>query len=241
MKALLFAAMAACSLFSVAAFAHDPTPAPTSGKVNAKQAKQNAQKRAQNAIIDGIHTEFTETFDPDQGIRYKIRNVKLEGTLEPVAAVPSGAPVHVSLELLHDCPACGNALNQVIVGWGGEKTAQLCIWNGFQRSGGEPTKVHAVGLHGEDGYSLGEANPNEAEWVTIEFTIIAPTTPGKYDLRTRYAQGVDGHLRTIAGNKIKQHEIGLDFAGWWMVDRKDGPTENATIAKIVVLPNKANK
>ena len=65
------------------------------------------------------------------------------------------------MEIMHDCQKCGNAINQIIVGIGGEEKAQACVWNGFQSSNG---------------------------WKTVAYTLKVPKKKGVYYVRNRYAQ-----------------------------------------------------
>ncbi|MBD2613864.1 formylglycine-generating enzyme family protein [Nostoc punctiforme FACHB-252] len=65
------------------------------------------------------------------------------------------------MEINHDCPECGTAINQIIVGIAGENQAQACVWIGGSTSNG---------------------------WQTVSFSLNIPYTPGVYYIRTRYAQ-----------------------------------------------------
>ena len=81
--------------------------------------------------------------------------------------VSRGGEFPVSMDILHDCTSCGNAINQVIVGIGGEERAQISVWNGKQRSGGSVMVVNP----GTPVQALAEDNPGRAEWVTVYFNI----------------------------------------------------------------------
>jgi hypothetical protein len=78
---------------------------------------------------------MTEPCGGGTGFRFKVRNVKIDGRGDTVR-VRGGGPHELSFDVLHDCPECGNAVNQVIVGLAGEDRAQASVWNGKQRSGG---------------------------------------------------------------------------------------------------------
>ncbi len=225
--------------------APEPKPAQKAAKPKVVKKDKPAQKAAKPKVVKkdkpaqslpsrkGIHETFTEWFTSQtEGVRYKIRNVKLVATNDVVGAFHPGAPVEVSLELLHDCPKCEDAFNQVIAGWSGEKTARICIWNGMQRSGGG---TQMAITHDTDQEVLAENNPGPAEWVTIKFEIPAPSKAGVYELRTRYAQAWGGTLHTLEANNIPQTEY-PPVLNWWTVDRPTGPKADATIAKIVVQP-----
>ena len=65
------------------------------------------------------------------------------------------------MEINHNCLDCGGAVNQIIIGLGGGKEAQACVWSGMQSSGG---------------------------WESVNFEIKLPHKKGVYYLRSRYAQ-----------------------------------------------------
>lgn len=173
--------------------------------------------------------EFTEPFQGGEGFRFKIRNVQIEGG-GPVLVVERGGTFEASLELLHDCVSCGNAVNQVIVGLGGEPRAQASIWNGKQRSGGETLIVNP----GTDVQALAQDNPGPAEWVTLRFPIQVPDAAGDYFLRARYAQDYQGNLRTEDALRFLQPVFPAPL-GWWTVDRPDGPGPESNIGAIRVI------
>jgi hypothetical protein len=114
-------------------------------------------------------TAMVEPFGGGTGIRFKIRNVKIDGQNDTVHA-RGGGRHQLSFDVLHDCPECGNAINQVIVGLAGQDRAQASVWNGMQRSGGGPM----------------------AEWVNVSCDIVVPDEPGTYSVRARYAQAYSG-------------------------------------------------
>ncbi|MEO0761666.1 MAG: hypothetical protein AAFZ09_07650 [Pseudomonadota bacterium] len=103
---------------------------------------------------------FTEDYGGGDGFRYQLRNLVIAGQ-STSAIVERGGPVAAEVQVNHDCPSCGTAINQVLVGLAGEDQAQACIWNGLQSSGG---------------------------WTTVTFGLDIPLSPGTYEIRTRYAQ-----------------------------------------------------
>ncbi len=243
--ASLTAIFALAPLHSASANDAKPKTSQKAAKPKTSQKAAKSKLVTQNKLINqdnlaqglpsrkGIHTTFTEWFtSKTEGVRYKIRNVKLVATNDVVGAFHPGAPVEVSLELLHDCPKCAGAFNQVIAGWAGEKTARISIWNGMQRSGGGThwTLTRDTGVK-----VLAENNSGPAEWVTIKFVIPAPSKAGVYDLRTRYAQAWGGALHTLEANTMKQNTYS-PVLKWWTVDRPAGPNADATIARIAVKP-----
>lgn len=70
-------------------------------------------------VVPVIAPGFIEKYEGTPGFRFMLRNVRLEGQGN-VIELPAGGTVSVTMELLHDCRACGNAVNQVIVGLAGE-------------------------------------------------------------------------------------------------------------------------
>lgn len=101
-----------------------------------------------------IHDPFHE------GGRFTVKDLRL-GPDGHTLITERGGRVAATLELNHDCRACGGASNQVIVGIGGEPDAQACVWNG----GARPTG-----------------------WRTVRFDLDVPDVPGVYEVRVRYAQ-----------------------------------------------------
>lgn len=176
------------------------------------------------------HTEMVEPYDGGPGFRFKIRDVRIDGQGDAVRVLGGGSH-EVSFDLLHDCQACGNAVNQVIVGLAGEDRAQATVWNGKQRSGG-PLKVVNQGTAVQ---ALAEDNRGPAEWVTVSCDIVVPDQPGTYSVRARYAQTYQGRVMTAEGRAIPQAEH-QDALGWWKVDRPDGPGPDSTIGTITVGP-----
>ena len=92
--------------------------------------------------------------------RFVVRNVRLAGQ-GPSITVSNGGVVEGTMEIQHNCPGCGGAINQVIVGLGGEAQAQQCVWNGGSHSRG---------------------------FETVRFQLVIPNQPGTYEVRVRYAQ-----------------------------------------------------
>ena len=115
-----------------------------------EQEQEPKQQQETPAGLDG----FTEQK------RFSVRNLNLNGAGARLS-MPGGGTVKATLEINHDCPACGGAINQIIVGLAGEDRAQACVWNGGQSSSG---------------------------WQTVSFTLKIPEAPGTYEVRTRYAQ-----------------------------------------------------
>lgn len=179
--------------------------------------------------IQLIHNYFTEDFGgPQPGFRYKVRNVSLNGKGNQLY-VKAGQLVPVTMEILHDCISCGNAVNQVIVGLGGEPKAQVSVWNGKQRSGG-PLMVVNTGSNVE---ALAEDNPGPSEWVKVYFRIKIPEHKGFYYLRSRYAQDYVGKLMTAEAKDRLQADDSKAL-GWWQVDRPDGPGPRSNIGLFMV-------
>lgn len=142
-----------------------------------------------------------------------------------------GGSYELDFDLLHDCPECGNAVNQVIVGLAGQDRAQASVRNGKQRSGGP---LHVVNP-GTSVAALAEDNPGPAEWVRVSCDVAVPDRPGTYSVRARYAQAYQGRLMTDAGRGVPQPEY-PEVLGWWTVDRPDGPGPESTIGTITVEP-----
>jgi hypothetical protein len=171
---------------------------------------------------------MVEPYGGGTGFRFKIRNVAIDGQGDTVR-VRGGGSHEVSFEVLHDCPECGNAVNQVIVGLAGQDRAQSSVWNGKQRSGGGAKVVNS----GTDVAAVAEDNPGPAEWVAVSCDIVVPDGPGTYSVRARYAQAYQGRLMTAEGRAIPQPEY-QDVLGWWKVDRPDGPGPGSAIGTIIV-------
>lgn len=106
-------------------------------------------------------TRLEEIYDPfvEMG-RFTTSALKLNNQGHAIV-VNQGGIIQASMEINHYCPSCGGAINQIIVGLGGEDQAQVCVWNGGQSSGG---------------------------WLTVSFSLNIPDKPGVYYIRTRYAQ-----------------------------------------------------
>ncbi|MFF4935040.1 hypothetical protein ACFY2H_40240 [Streptomyces griseofuscus] len=143
--------------------------------------------------------------------------------------VRGGGSHQLSVDVLHDCPGCGDAVNQVIVGLAGEERAQASVWNGKQRSGGGLKVVNA----GTPVEALAEDNPGPAEWVTVWCDLVVPSEAGAYPVVARYAQAYQGRVMTVEGRAIPQPEY-PDALDWWKVNRPERPGPEATIGVIVV-------
>ncbi|MDQ0779815.1 hypothetical protein QF026_008281 [Streptomyces aurantiacus] len=170
-------------------------------------------------------TPGTEMVEPS---RFRIRDVKIDDQ-GAVVTVQGGGSHQLSFDVLHDCPGCGNAVNQVIVGLAGQDRAQASVWNGKQRSGGG-LKVVNAGTHVE---ALAEDNPGPAQWVNVSCDLVVPDELGVYSIRARYAQAYQGRLMTTEGRAIQQPEY-QDVLGWWKVDRPEGPGPESAIGTIIV-------
>ena len=103
---------------------------------------------------------LVERFGGELFHRYVVSNLNIDGRGNRIVQ-KRGGRLRATLEVFHDCPECGGAINQIIVGIGGEEKAQSCIWNGGQSSSG---------------------------WQTARFELEVPDTPGIYYVQTRYAQ-----------------------------------------------------
>lgn len=174
--------------------------------------------------------ETVEPFGGGTGFRFRIRDVRIDGRGEAVR-VRAGGSYELDLELLHDCPECGDAVNQVIVGLAGQDRAQASVWNGGQRSGGRPHVVNP----GTSVEALAEDNPGAAEWVRVSCDIVVPDVAGTYSVRARYTQAYQGRLMTDDGRRSPQPEY-PEVLGWWTVDRPDGPGPESTIGTVTVEP-----
>src|SRR6185437_167777 len=195
-----------------------PSASPTTRDISAGQA----------GCLSLPGTAMIEPYGGGTGFRFKIRDVQIDGQGDTVE-VRGGGPHQLSFDLLHDCPECGNAVNQVIVGLAGQDRAQSSVWNGKQRSGGG----RRVDNPGTDVEALAEDNPGPAEWVRVSCDIVVPDEPGSYSVRARYAQAYQGRLMTAEGRQVSQPEY-QDVLGWWKVDRPDGPGPESAIGTITV-------
>jgi len=150
----------------------------------AQQApKENTQ---QQPVLKDVFTE--------KG-RFSVRKLNLNKNGRYLE-MQKGGQINATLQINHDCPDCGGAINQIIVGLAGEERAQACIWNGGRTSRG---------------------------WQTVKFKLNIPNTPGKYEIRTRYAQAYNCK----------------DALGWWKVDRPTGPGVKSTIGYVSVKQGEA--
>jgi formylglycine-generating enzyme required for sulfatase activity len=111
-------------------------------------------------ITQKIHDQFVEKFGGGQGNRFLTRNLQLSGEGNQIY-LNKGGQINATMEINHNCPECGTAINQIIVGIAGENQAQACVWIGGSTSNG---------------------------WQDVAFSLNIPYTPGVYYIRTRYAQ-----------------------------------------------------
>ncbi len=202
--------------------AHEPTA--YEKPVAAQKKVGHSRYTAEGVVIPPL---FVEPYG-NTGSRFSIRNVSIEDQ-GSVVERRAGGPVGVSFELLHDCPACGNAVNQVIVGLAGEERAQVSVWNGKQRSGGGVRVVNP----GSRLSALAEDNTNAAQWVRVRFQLTIPDRPGNYYIRARYAQDHQGNLMTEQGAQVAQ-PVFPNPLNWWKVDRPQGPDAHANIGVVTV-------
>lgn len=200
-----------------------------------KKANQPKPQVVSGLKIDPIHNEYTEIYgcppthaENDCGIRYRVKNVNINNSGN-VFRIRKGGFIQVKMDILHDCHMCGNAVNQILVGLSSDRIAQFSVWNGKKRSGGNVFVINA----NTDRESIGEDNPNAAEWVTVYFPLSVPNEPGIYYIRTRYAQAYTGNLMTESGLKVKQ-PLFKEPLGWWRIDRTSGPTHESNIGAIIV-------
>ncbi len=107
-----------------------------------------------------LNDPFVEPFGGGTGIRFTVRNLKLNGEGNTLT-LAHGSRIEATLEINHDCSECGGAINQIIIGLAGENRAQACVWIGRSSSNG---------------------------WQTVSFSLNIPAKPGVYYIRTRYAQ-----------------------------------------------------
>ena len=156
--------------------------------------------------------------------RYRITNVNIEGQGR-ILTTNRGGVYKVTMDILVDCTNTGETMNQIIVGLGDEDQAQVCVWNGQQRSGGK--------LWGVEGEPVYEHNTDKAEWRKVYFTIRIPDEASIYYIRSRYAQAFTGNVMTEEGLKIQQI-VYPEPLKWWKVDRPNGPEMRANIGAIVV-------
>lgn len=141
-----------------------PTPDTTSSDISIDISKtdfnaapivnEKSYKTSKKPQLKKIHSKFNELN------KYTIWNVKINGEGN-VYRTKIGGKFKVSAIINHHCESCGGAINQIIAGIGGHKTAQSCLWSGMQ-------------------YSNGDEN--------VKFDIRVPNKKGTYYIRTRYAQ-----------------------------------------------------
>lgn len=134
-----------------------------SSRVQAQSYRQELVTASSFMLLQQIPDVFMEDFGkPQPGFRFKIKNVKINNQGN-VITVSKGGEIPVTMELLHDSTSCANAVNQVIVGIGGEERAQLSVWNGKQRTGGTLKSVNP----GTPVQALAEDNSGPTEWVRV--------------------------------------------------------------------------
>ena len=161
------------------------------GAITGKPSKSAAQQAPkentqQQSVLKDVFTE--------KG-RFSVRKLNLNRNGRHLE-MKKGGQISATLQINHNCPDCGGAINQIIVGLAGEERAQACIWNGGKTSNG---------------------------WQTVKFKLTIPSAPGKYEIRTRYAQAYNCK----------------DALGWWKVDRPQGPDKKSTIGEVIVKQGEA--
>lgn len=117
--------------------------------------------RRQNLLVGNPNSIITlsgEIFSEKD--RFLVRNLSIEDQGNAVW-IRSGGTLSATIEINHNCPKCGSAINQIIVGMAGENKAQACVWSGLQTSEG---------------------------WKLAPFVLTVPNNPGTYFVRVRYAQ-----------------------------------------------------
>jgi len=156
------------------------------GAITGKPSKPVAQQAPKEKTQQ--QSTFKDEFN-EKG-RFSVRKLNLNAKGASLE-IQKGGQISATLQINHNCPDCGGAINQIIVGLAGEERAQACIWNGGQTSRG---------------------------WQTVKFKLNIPSAPGKYEIRTRYAQAYNCK----------------DALGWWKVDRPQGPDKKSTIGEVIV-------
>lgn len=121
---------------------------------------QQLEQQVQQSIQLPLRELFVEEFGGGQGNRFSTRNLQLNGEGNQIV-LNEGGQINATMEIKHDCPECGTAINQIIVGIAAEELAQACVWMGERTSNG---------------------------WQTVSFPLNIPYTSGIYYIRTRYAQ-----------------------------------------------------
>jgi hypothetical protein len=185
--------------------------------------------------LEPIKNVFVEPFGcpsnslrEDCGIRYKVRNVDIAGDGN-IKYLETGGTYDVTMEILHDCMSCGNAINQIIVGLSSDEKAQISVWSGKQRSGGGMRVVN----YGTSVESPAQENFEGAEWIKVYFKIEVPDEKGVYYLRTRYSQAYTGNVLTYK-NALEQQQVATEPLKWWKVDRPNGPSSDSNIGAFVI-------
>jgi hypothetical protein len=213
-------------------------PAEKHAKLRAREARERLEaaqldpsvipREPLGKPLQPIPEVFTEKFEGGEGIRYQIRNVSIRGA-GSVYRSRAGGKFEMTMEIRHDCPFTGEDLNQILVGLAGEKEAQVCVWNGRQRSGGGVMIANPVSKY----QSLCEDYRGPAQWVKVFCTIEVPDFEGVYYVRSRYAMDFHGQLRTEGGLEVKQ-PVFPGALRWWRVDRPGGPDAKSNIGAIIL-------
>jgi WD40 repeat protein len=163
------------------------------------EAEAKAQELAAMASIDSEEQNTTEVAPPTLPNQATYGQVKLtDFTLNNKSNVISVAPgekINGSANYIYDCPECQGSINQIIVGIVGQNSAQACIYNGSNQESG-----------------------------SSKFTLTAPSEPGIYYIRFRYAQAYGCEQGAL---------------GWWRVGNE--PTPEANIGAIIIRQGKQPK
>ncbi|MFN6525412.1 NACHT and WD repeat domain-containing protein [Nostoc sp. ChiSLP03a] len=165
------------------------------------EAEAKAQRLAAMASIDSEEQNNTEIAPPTLPNQATYGQVKLTDFIlnnkSNVISVAPGEKINGSTNYIYDCPECDlKAVNQIIVGIVGQNSAQACIYD--QRG------------------SKGAGSST--------FTLTAPSEPGIYYIRFRYAQA----------RRCQQGAL-----GWWRVNNE--PTAEANIGSIIIRQGKQPK
>lgn len=128
------------------------------GSITGKPAKPVAQQTTKEMKLAKPAYKLKDVFTEKDRFSVRKLNLNKNGRF---LEMHKGGQINATLQINHNCPKCGGAINQIIVGLAGEERAQACIWNGGQTSRG---------------------------WQTVKFKLDIPDAPGDYEIRTRYAQ-----------------------------------------------------
>ena len=159
---------------------------------------RRAAPRPRPAPAPPAQAEITYAPEFTEPGRFTVRNVNLAGQ-GPVVHLARGGVIEGTLDVRHDCPGCGGAINQVIVGLGGEAQAQACVYNGGARTRG---------------------------FRRVQFQLRIPNRPGTYEVRARYAQAYSCERGALGWWRVDrpQGPAASSNIGVVIVDAATGPT-----------------